>query len=138
MRHVVSIEFDVLFDEGGVADGIGGIRRKRKRRLSQRRGLAVRIGAGVKCANGEAPGIGDLSPGDLRFIPASLAPIWLGIEPPPDGRAQRGGHGVDPGYLFQNGDKEADPNRVECCNNCKERLYARPRRELRTLGKMTG
>ena len=35
-------------------------------------------------ADGEL-GIGDLSPGDLRFMLASLASIWLCIEPPTAG-----------------------------------------------------
>jgi hypothetical protein len=46
--------------------------------------LAVR-GAGAKGVGRGGTGMVDLSPGDLRFILASLASIWLCIQPPTAG-----------------------------------------------------
>ncbi len=68
-------------------------------------------------------GMVDLSPGDLRFILASLASIWLCIEPPTAG-LRRAVMRSTVAICCRTMMKKRICTRVECYKDCKERLSA--------------
>jgi hypothetical protein len=90
MRGVAgSFEFGTQLSEGqrGVAwatDGIGGIQRRNEDDEPNVRDWRFVALVLMVRTEGEL-GMLDLSPGDLRFILASLASIWLCMEPPTAG-----------------------------------------------------